>query len=271
MVRLSDMSLPHRIWVDGDRLLYDWDFDTKPVRQRRVNFDGVLEAFRKITEPTAVLKFALRYGPLGICEHDKPYTHNRVIHDGAVDDRAAGCHPRGWGELPAWDPIDVWLAHAERARELLRIAADLHLGKVDGTDWAGIFGAPPDPQSDRQWEKVFNERITPSRRLKDARLGLSLCVNEWLATGSVSPSFSWHASQPEMSLAGGTFGMVAVQLAAAVAQAPSFARCDGCKKAYFRKGRKPQTGRRNFCPECGRTVANRLGQRDHQARIRGTV
>jgi hypothetical protein len=59
--------------------------------------------------------------------------------------------------------------------------------------------------------------------------------------------------------------MVAVQMAAEVAGAPVFAKCSACGEGYFREGKKkPQAGRRNFCPKCGKTAANRLAQRDHR-------
>ena len=37
--------------------------------------------------------------------------------------------------------------------------------------------------------------------------------------------------------------------------------CDACKRSYERRERKPQQGRRNYCPTCGRDGHNKAAKR----------
>jgi hypothetical protein len=268
---LRQRSLPHKIWVERGRLYYDWEFDRKKTPdQKRANFEGALDAFKNIEDEVGVRKFARRYGPLFLCRHDKPYTHNPPAYN-STGDGARGCRPRNWRELPAWEPVSAWLMYAERTRELLRAAANLHLNKLDDRDWEVLTGRPRDLASEQGWEKAFGRRVGSRERLNNARLLLSMDINQWIGDAAVRPTFWWLNDAPDIRLAGSPLGMIAIQLAAEVSQAPAFNQCDGCKQPYFRQGKKPQSGRRNFCPDCGHKVANRLGQRDFRRRKRRDV
>ena len=77
-------------------------------------------------------------------------------------------------------------------------------------------------------------------------------VNEWLDDAGIRLELNWSGSEPVLTLiGGGVFGALGVQLLSAVT-ANNLSICSGCRIPYLRKGRvKPQSGRRNFCPECG--------------------
>lgn len=99
-------------------------------------------------------------------------------------------------------------------------------------------------------------------------------VDEWLSWGDVEPRFTWPKSGPEISFtAGGTFGIIGAQIMLLVSKSQYLAICSGCGDAYLRRGnaqqpagRKPQRGRRNFCPVCQNTgIAARLRKRDERA------
>jgi hypothetical protein len=71
----------------------------------------------------------------------------------------------------------------------------------------------------------------------------------------------------EFRLIGQTFGQLGVQLLQAIAQASTVAVCSGCGRTYHREGRRPQAGRRNYCPVCRREgVPVKMAKRDYRKR-----
>ena len=104
---------------------------------------------------------------------------------------------------------------------------------------------------------------------------LSDVLNDWLARTDVRPRFSWgHRGISFMNFFGTvhddsltTLGAVAVQLALAVSGAHSLAVCSACGRPYTRTGRRPQRGRRNYCPDCGIRTAWRDSKVDQQAGV----
>jgi DNA-directed RNA polymerase subunit RPC12/RpoP len=91
----------------------------------------------------------------------------------------------------------------------------------------------------------------------------------WLRMSGTRPKFVWDP-EPKFYLECGTFGEIGVQIMQAVSNAQGLTICSGCGRAYMRKGRKPQEGRRNYCPECGTRAALKDAQRQRRARKRQT-
>lgn len=92
-------------------------------------------------------------------------------------------------------------------------------------------------------------------------------INEWLGDASVSFELNWK-QRATLQLTGvSVFGALGVQLLSAVTS-NTMAVCSGCGLPYFREGRMPQSGRHNYCPECGKGVANKLRQRERRAKLR---
>ena len=94
-------------------------------------------------------------------------------------------------------------------------------------------------------------------------------IEEWLWWGNVRPWIRWLQPQPTFTLAGGTFGILAFQMMLAVTNTHGLAVCTGCGNPYLRQNRKPQLGRRNYCPGCReRKVGARDRKRAQRARRR---
>jgi Putative ATPase subunit of terminase (gpP-like) len=91
--------------------------------------------------------------------------------------------------------------------------------------------------------------LNPSRR------GLELTLN-WGANNTTGPTLEFHTRMGFLHEA----WMQATQL---LCDAHGIVQCDGCKRFYVRKGRRPQTGRENFCQRCrdGEAAQRRTGQR----------
>lgn len=105
-------------------------------------------------------------------------------------------------------------------------------------------------------------KVDTGKRMRGLRqLFLQDGVNEWLGDAGIRLELNWSSNEPSLTLTGGgVFGALGVQLLSAVT-ANNLAVCSGCGIPYLRKGRKPQAGRRNFCPDCGDKIANRLRMR----------
>jgi len=225
---------------------YDPNFTTK----------GMLDAFVRVREGNDVLRFAKRYGILELCEHSLP------MANGSPSRCAAGysCRPRGWPGL-CWDPIDGWLRFVRQAKGMLGIAAALNQGKTpDGIHWTNA------DHRDLSEETTTFGKYLSSEDLNFQQHLLARSIGEWLRMGEVEPLFTWPESGPAIGFIGTTFGTLAAQLMFVVSKSQALAVCSGCGQPYLRRGKKPQRGRRNFCPSCGEKTASRLRKRDQRAK-----
>lgn len=94
-------------------------------------------------------------------------------------------------------------------------------------------------------------------------------LNELISLGGVSYVVSWWDERPETRLRTSVFGMLGIQLMAAVAGLELPSTCSGCGRTYWPQRKPYANRRRTFCEECRATrVPARLRQRDHRARQR---
>lgn len=244
----DQLSIPQHIYIIGDFLYYRSDDDYSVARDDV----GALDAFVRLKRPEDVLRFARRYGPLGLCKHGLPPMHRgswyrdvikdgelvEVIHTGEWEPRLGGSE-RGWCPPVSPEPIKKWLVLSELALSHVNLAASLKTGTI--------------------------------RELKGfAKLFLMDRVNEWLGDAGVRLELNWDKHEPVLTLTGGgAFGALGVQLLTAVT-ANTLAVCSGCGKPYLRMTRRPKAGQRNFCGTCvSNGIPNRLRQRDLQKRRKG--
>ena len=274
----------------GDHAFLVWD-STDPDWRTVEDWRGCLDAFVVLADarPEHFLAFALRFGVLRLCEHGLPVTHNpprtatspSVVHRGQMErfvvDQArgkfvsggpiVGCFPLGYSEgRLCHEPLCQWRAFARNARALLRIAANLHRGKP-GEPEAWRTGYELSGREAPWWKQP--PEIPVAEAVAGGKFLLAAWVEEWLVLGGVRPSFQWRGTtggDPRIQLqAPSSFGVLATQLAFAVARADGLAMCAACGVAYIPK-RRPRADRRSFCPGCGKTAANRLAQRESRRR-----
>lgn len=268
--------IPGYLRLDGDRLLYRSQDPNKPrFLPREVDSRGMLEAFVQIEDAEGVKGYAERYGVLVICEHGLPASHNAdaVLAELVKGERSCGgpmkVNPAETDDYSAlyWEPLDRWFYYIHQAQAMLRIAVALHQNQATSqSDWETVI--PPQMYDPNSWKSPTEDQ---------ARLWLSAIVSHWLDTGYVRLQFSWfpdfryqatmlRRSDPELEFKTGPFGLLAIQLATAVCDAHKIAICSGCARIYARKGRIPQAGRRNYCPDCQtKKLPNVLHQRDKRA------
>jgi hypothetical protein len=219
-----------------------------------IDYTGALGAFLRIKDAEGVREFARRYGWLALCAHGVPATHNPTIDDPVGIDRGLGCQP------VYTEPVAAWLRIAAQARAILDVAASLHRNRrPDARSWRLAMGYSEDGTG-----ATAPTPLDPGR-LADYREWLSIEINGWLRLDPPRPAFLWR-SRPDVVLVCGTFGHIALQLAAACAGTADLMRCDSCRQPYIRR-RRAQAGRRNYCPGCRDSGApQRDARRDFRQR-----
>lgn len=210
---------------------------------------GILDAFVQLADGEAedILRFARNFGPLQLCRHGLPASHNpqRV----PLTAGARWCDPVGL------EPIYLWHQFAKEAKGLLNLAAACHRGK---------WGSPEDYKA--VTGLAMKEELDPERILNV----IEPRVDEWLWMGNVRPVFLLReeGQPPEIKLhATGAFGAVARQLAFAIARSEPLAICSGCG-APFSPSRKPRKDQRSWCTGCrDLSKPQRQAKRDQRSRL----
>lgn len=254
----SQALVPAKAELEGDYLLW-WRYDADSANPHGLETSsrGMLDAFVRIKTTKDVLRFVRRYGPLFLCEHGLPAAHNWTT-------RSIGCYPLGWEEGVCREPLAGWRQYVEQARALIAIAAALREGKEGSKeDWQALLKRYEDDGLALALAEGQKTSVKGRRSL------LSDLANGWLALTNARLSLTWDAAKSkwDLMMRGTTFALLAMQLVFAIAGHHRLVTCDGCGRPYLREKRAPQMGRRNFCPQCGKTVAARLRQRDRRVRL----
>lgn len=246
---IDRLLIPKHIDLAGNAL-YWYDDPLEDYGRDETNDKGALNAFVKIRTPSHILRFARRYGPLGLCKHGRPSMH--------TDEHGE----RRWCAPCGWEPIQRWLHYVGLATSCLDFTATMKFDPENIQIAAKHFkriasNTPKDiPDGKMVPAKGFGKLITTD------------IINRWLLDAGVSLGLDWRGKEPALVLTGGgVFGALGVQLLSAVTS-NTLTVCNGCGVPYLREGRKPQAGRRNFCPACSGSVAARIRQRDKRERDR---
>jgi hypothetical protein len=243
---------------DGATMLISLITPEKPHRRLVTSDDSMLRRFLRLeTAPVEELRdFVLRYGPLFICEHGMPNSHNRVQKFLPHSSTEHVCDALRRGHRFE-EPVEVWQHFSRRAAALLELGAELHQNRPATADhWDRLPYADSDDYD--------TERVNGASGLVD--LDKQLLAGElsgWLEGGGVVPVVEW-ATPGEPSLRfrpEGLFGAIGLQLATRVGRIPPTAECSSCGIYYERTGRAPKRGQRNYCPACKTTGPSRMYKR----------
>lgn len=244
------------------------------ARRRRVDPAGMLNTFIRIREGTDVENFARRYGVLELCEHGLPRSHNPLSFP--IEKIKSSCGQLGsetdilgFTDVAAIEPVEIWLFFVKQARAMLNIASSIHEDKKqDARSWDDALFLTRYGLENLMSQEQSAELLALGTSIEDDRRLLAMCLRDWLQCGDVRPWLDWREKEPKFGLNAGLFGGLGVQLLTAISRAHSMALCNGCGEPYLRRGRKPQVGRRNYCPTCGEPGANRDRQRALRERRR---
>ena len=218
-----------------------------------------------------VLAFARRRGTLGICRHRMLSSHSR-------------CSPLdpniGAGK---WEPIEAWLRYVRNIRALMNIGERLRNGNPgDPSDWAAVEAVTPSEKPFDVGYGLFHESeerqaaraatfswVPPPEDMGDVageRGWLGWALGRWLKLGEVQLQTSWWTDAPQIRLRYGALrGVIAIQLAAALISPQGLYQCAGCGHPFapLAGSRRPQRGKRAWCPTCGRLAQWRAYQKGH--------
>lgn len=241
-VRLEDDSIEW--WLDLSEFgAPDHSVQTPTAEE----MSGMLDQFLRIRQDKDVVRFARRWGVLGLCEHDLPYNH-----------RGADCQPRERRRKRRWvyhEPIESWLRIARQFGAIVAISADVRSQR---------------PGSKEDWDTASGDLRRPPGAGKvaarDAR-HVSDWVNHWLWTAGVEPRMSWDGRAAQLQMSADTYGNLVLQLMTAICRGEELNACSGCGDVYLRSGRRAARARRNYCPNCrDHGVPKRDAQRARRAR-----
>ncbi len=255
-----------KAYLDGKHDdLHEWLMKWVPTRRSGL---GMLDTFIRIHSASDILEFTERFGVLGWCDHFLPSTHQNR----APTSYGEMCEPMRFpfsGFTPVhWEPVKPWIDLAAGARSLLKITSAIYQGiVVDAADWESAIS----PVSGPYPPGLYSVMTSPESQ----RGTVSFLVEEWLALGGASHGLIWtdHSETPEIRLLvrdtgqPPTVAILASQLMLAIARASDLTVCSGCVSIY-RRERKPQSRRRNYCPDCQLGgIPNRERQRAHRAKL----
>ena len=208
-----------------------------------------------------VLSFVHAFGALRFTENGKIHTggfsHSGDARDGTlrID---LGSEDVG---LKRPTPVSWYRLYATYFRAIHRLAVSAERGEGgDGDDWKVIGRAeyfPRTPSSRDAWTAVTLHCQSLIRR---CGVGLTLMESPLIPIAS--------GSRPRISLKGhGLWGALAVQLLYAVTGGQAQAICCVCGQV-FSPARRPQSGRRVYCPDHGKASgwreAKRVSQQEHR-------
>ena len=264
-----DHPFPHGFWHaanrvdivdDGATMLVALLSPENPHLRVVTADDSMLERFLKLEDAPVerIRSFVMDFGPLYICEHEMPNSHNRVRKYLPRDSSEHVCDALtrdGYLE----EPVHVWRHISGRAKALLALGVELHQNRpAKAEHWNRL------PYRHDEGEEWF---VEPSGKIDlDKRL-LALELNSWMEGGGVTPVLDWETPgapllrfRPE-----GLFGAIGLQLATRLGRIAPTAVCSACGNYYERLGRAPKRGQHNYCPSCKTTGPSKMYKRNQQS------
>lgn len=205
----------------------------------------MLSEFTSIAGGSDVLRFARRFGPLGICVHGRPASHD--TRTGLTAEHIP-CTLHGWTDAgdqdpdhptETGDPVQVWLKYVSEASAMLTIAHRLKDSEPgDAADWTTL--QRPGMQD---------------RHLDDQTEHLARHTQGWLNDGDVRPRVDWiFPAPPTVELVPSLspfplFGVLALLITYGLSGgSPGAVNCSRCGAVYL-PSRKPR-GERHYCYDC---------------------
>ena len=275
---LGAVLLPRRIWLDeSDRTLcWEWFDGSGSEPHRGQARRGLLEDFLLLhtANEKSILAFARTYGPLLLCEHERPYTHNRqsglkhptteveseplVVEWLAASNRPGsdyqGCLPTGR------EPIRAWRELSNRVSMLFTVASELREGRLAK-------------------RKVIEALLLPGFRLvgfgpedlpktlDEQRILVTGHTQALLSVTGLRLHFDWSLEAPRCYLGSPTvYGLVVYQLLVELMRGADFTICSHCGEPFFPESRRRPSGRNHWCykdacREASRAAARRTYRR----------
>jgi hypothetical protein len=258
-MNISDRSvIEGELWVPGETTLLDGQLLFRGTRSVKPIHPEMLQEFMEVGitgEESALVIFARKYGPIGLCRHGIPYGHNRQSY--ARKFQVMDCEPVRLQESK-WEyaePIATWFKFARQAHAVLSCSARLH-----------EMRRPPAEELRIAYPDWFEQELRepPKPNLETSRAIIAGAINTWIFFGGLRPQFAWGRKGCSVLFGTGDytslFGALAAQLMLGAAMTDGWVTCSDCGMPYA-PARRPNPNRRRFCPECGLRAAWRASKR----------
>lgn len=211
--------------------------EDRDVRAKRPMLEDFVRLHRKTNEE--ILKYARRWGVLGICAHGLPSSHDPGCSAQPVSDNSPYRRER----------LALWRHLSKRAASLSFIVEALHESTHTGERLA--------KRLENHWKAVWPKwlgddpkRMRWRRTVEGNWSHVASIVNTCLEMGNVRPIM--HRSGPSkagFTLRGnGLFGALAVQMFFTINRT-GLALCTGCGSPFIPE-KNPTEGRGRFCQRC---------------------
>jgi hypothetical protein len=253
---------PTTISFEDDALVHDGQLNVR-VRSGR----GMLLQFTRLATREDVQRYALKWGPLGLChEHPlQPVAHMRTssVLTLRVDEKHR--YTRGCGEFSLREPLEVWLSYARRIQGLLRLAQkqlqNPGIHRLVPED-VGEIAAGRSPVTLDEICAAFPEIAFAIAQVGAKRMrlspwaltsGLAFAVNGLLEWTGSRIALKWLEGRPQLvfgSVEPTLLGALALQLAFAIAGEPDTFLCSTCGKPFDPSEQRVRRGFRPYCLEC---------------------
>lgn len=199
---------------------------------------------------SSYLRYAKRFGPLWLCEHELPFGH--------PNGRQPRCYRRHVRHGQVFESLAAWQRYSRRAAAVLRIAYELDDSRCGSRqDWAALAVSMT---SGRRAPHVVGQ-------VEQERRSLERVVNEWLYACEVRPFLSLAGADQKFELRSTLLGSLGVQLLSSLLRTEGFTVCSACGQPYA-PTRRPRKGENHYCQDCGHRAANKMGQRRFRERQR---
>ena len=248
----ATLSVPFWLGIEDGYLVSDQTAPTHAIPK-----PTMLEDFLMIKTDQEILKFARKWGTLGICKlHGNPGCGKRLLDGQVCGPEQVGLVGKGlvWRE-PLWD----WHIAIARANALRRIGESIQSGGAGSkSDWESLI-IPVDHSAERvnrELARILAERGAdhlgqPWKSARSAKRKFSWIMQGWLDLGNVRPSFIWDRDRWAIKSSipmrvWPLFGHLALYLAVAIAGGTQAVNCSFCGREYFPR-RRPTPGQRNCC------------------------
>jgi hypothetical protein len=232
------------------------------------------------SDPAKTVRFAMRWGLLGLCHHRLPSTHrswHRLenirlatasrLTDGPSDRDEDDLRPDLHECTPmVEESLDDWWFWSRQAAALTSAATRLQVGRACSKEeiesivdllpmWNpnAVFGGPPGSEDPR----YSDEAIRDEQQRHVARI-----TQQWLELADVTVTVIWPAgtkqqkvTRPVLGYHGsGLFAALGITVAMKVTSSAGVYICDHCGKPYPRY-RAPHPGKKGYCGDCKRAGA----------------
>ena len=263
--------------VRGNSLVYR----PIPTREMRTpdteTMDRLLQEFvtLAVAPNEAILRFANRWGVLGLCKHGLPATHSMTLSKQvSLLPIYQYCTPKK-RQGYCYEPLERWRYYARQAKAITSLAympsilepeevfngnpetvfginimrggrVEIHGLHGDEEDWKALFG-------DMWFTYLKHDRVVAARDL------LTLAIERLFKLTHIRPVFTWKSRKPDFHFCGrsdeyGLFESLVMQLMLHVARARGLSVCRECLQAFLINHSHRST---SYCPQCNKKVQHR--------------